>query len=140
MLYEKTAARANLHFERLTAEYFRLTAAISTYLLAFEGDRLIGFAQWIRKDNRMAGKYVGMDYDRSRATNSISDSPFGRSRTGCATAVTEFDLGVVSYYSKRLLGAELMPTHLYFRHRNALAHWVLEKFSFLLEPSAEELK
>ena len=48
-LYQGTAARANLHFENLTADYFRLTAGISTYLLAYEGDRPIGFAQWIRK-------------------------------------------------------------------------------------------
>jgi hypothetical protein len=139
-LYQKTAARANLHFERLTAEYFRLTAGISTYLLAFEGERPIGFAQWIRKDHRMAGKYVGMDYARSPAYELYFGLAIRSIQNGVRDGVTEFDLGVVSYYSKRLLGADLIPTHLYFRHRNALAHWVLQKFRFLLEPSADELK
>lgn len=139
-LYQRTAARANLHFEQLTVEYFRLTAAISTYLLAFEGDRLIGFAQWIRKDHRMAGKYVGMDYDRSRAYELYFGLAIRSIQNGLRDGVTEFELGVVSYYSKRLLGADLTPTHLYFRHRNALLHWVLAKCRFLLEPSAEELK
>jgi hypothetical protein len=139
-LYEKTAARANLHFERLTAEYFRLTAGISTYLLAFEGDRPIGFAQWIRKGNRMAGKYVGMDYDRSQSYELYFGLAIRSIQNGLRDGITEFELGVVSYYSKRLLGAELTPTYLYFQHRNALAHWALERFRFLLEPSAEELK
>ena len=35
-LYEKTAVRADLQFEHLNATYFRLTAPISHYLLAFE--------------------------------------------------------------------------------------------------------
>jgi hypothetical protein len=139
-LYQKTAARANLHFEQLTADYFRLTAGISTYLLALEGDRPIGFAQWIRKEKRMAGKYVGMAYDRSRAYELYFGLAIRSIQNGLRDGVTEFELGVVSYYSKRLLGAELMPTHLYFRHRNALVHRVLEKCRFLLEPSAEELK
>jgi predicted N-acyltransferase len=139
-LYEKTAARANLHFERLTTEYFRLTAAISTYLLAYEGDRPIGFAQWLRKENRMAGKYIGMDYARSGAYEIYFGLAIQAIQNGIRDGVTEFELGVLSYYSKRLLGAELVPTRLYFRHRNALVHRVLEKCRFLLEPSAEELK
>ena len=139
-LYEKTAAQANLHFERLNAEYFRLTAAISTYLLAYEGDRLIGFSQWIRKGHRMAGKYVGMDYERSGAYQLYFGLAIRSIQNGLRDGVTEFDLGVVSYYSKRLLGAELMPTRSTSRHRNAPTHWMLGKFRFLLEPSAEELK
>jgi len=139
-LYEKTADRANLHFERLNPEYFRRTAAISTYAIAFEGERPIGFAQWIRKQHRMAGKYVGMDYERSPAYELYFGLAIRSIQNGARDGVTEFDLGVVSYYSKRLLGAEPVPTRLYFRHRNALVHRVLEKFKFLLEPSAEELK
>ena len=88
----------------------------------------------------MAGKYVGMDYGRSRAYELYFGLTIRSIQNGLRDGVTEFDMGVVNYYSKRLLGAELMPTRLYFRHRNALVHRVLEKFRFLLEPSAEELK
>jgi hypothetical protein len=109
-------------------------------LLAYEGNRLIGFAQWLRKDHRMVGKYVGMDYERSRAFDLYFGLIIRSIQNGVQAGTTEFELGATSYYSKRLLGAELVPTRLYFRHRSAPLHWLLRKFSFVLEPSAAELQ
>jgi hypothetical protein len=139
-LYRKTADRSNIEFERLNPRYFELTAAISTYLLAYEGNRLIGFVQWIRKANRTVGKYVGLDYERSRAYELYFGLIIRSIENGLRDGITEFELGPLSYYSKRLLGAELISTRLYYRHHNVLVHWVLEKCRFLLEPSAQELQ
>ncbi len=138
-LYEATAARADLHFERLNEEYFRLTAPISTYMLAYEDGRLIGFVQWLRKGSRMSGKYVGMDYARNRQYDLYFGIVLQSVVRGIRDGVREFDLGVGSYYSKRMIGAGLLPTRLYFRHRQPVVQWLLARCKFLLEPSAEEL-
>ena len=138
-LYEKTAARAELQFEALNADYFRLTAPFSIYLLAYEGERMIGFVQWMRKGARMAGKYIGMDYARNRQYDLYFGMVLQSIRRGIGGGVREFDLGVGSYYSKRMIGAVQRPTRLYFRHHNALVQALLKRCKFLLEPSAEEL-
>jgi len=138
-LYEKTATRGDLHFENLNADYFRLTAPISIYLLAYEGERMIGFAQWIRKGARMSGKYIGMDYSRNRQYDLYFGMILQSIRRGVADGVREFDLGVTGYYSKRMIGAVQRPTRLYFRHHNAFVQALLKRCKFLLEPSAEEL-
>src|SRR5262249_54407927 len=65
-LYGETLDRASLVFDRLTEEYFRKTSAISKYLLAFKQDKLIGFAQLLVKNGKMAHMYVGMDYSLAR--------------------------------------------------------------------------
>lgn len=138
-LYDMTAAHADLQFEQLNAGYFRLTAPFSTYLLAFEGERVIGFVQWMRKGARMSGKYIGMDYTRNRQYDLYFGLVLQSVLRGVAGGVREFDLGVSSYYAKRMIGAVQRPTRLYFRHRNAFMQALLRRCRFLLEPSAEEL-
>ena len=56
---------------------------------------------------------------------------------GIRDGVREFDLGVSSYYSKRMMGAGLLPTRLYFRHHQPVVQWLLARCKFLLEPSAD---
>ena len=100
---------------------------------------MIGFVQWLRKGARMSGKYVGMDYTRNRQYDLYFGMVLESVRRGIADGVREFDLGVGSYYSKRMMGAQQRPTRLYFRHRNAIVQALLKRCRFLLEPSAEEL-
>jgi hypothetical protein len=138
-LYEATAVRAEIHFERLNIEYFRLTAELSTYMLAYEGERLVGFIQWLRKGREMSGKYVGMDYSRNRQYSLYYGMGLQSVLASVRKGVHEFDLGVGSYYSKRLMGAHTLPTRLYFKHHNPLLQWLLARCRFLLEPSAAEL-
>ena len=138
-LYNETAARADLQFERLNESYFKLTASFCSYLCAHEGDRLIGFVQLMRKDRKISAKYMGMDYTRNRQYDLYFVLLLQCVLRGVGQGVREFDLGVSSYYSKRLIGAHQRPTHLYFKHNNAVLHWLLKRCKFLLEPSAEEL-
>lgn len=138
-LYEATAGRAAIRFERLNIDYFRLTAELSTYMLAYEGERLVGFIQWLRKGGKMSGKYVGMDYTRNRQYSLYSGMVLQSVLTAIRADVREFDLGVGSYYSKGLMGAQSRPTRLYFKHHNPLLHSLLARCRFLLEPSAQEL-
>jgi len=138
-LYEATRNRANLHFERLNVDYFRLTAPASTYMLAYEGECLVGFIQWLRKGVKMSGKYIGMDYARNRRYALYFGIVLQSILYGIRNGVSRFDLGVGSYHSKRLIGAGMLPTRLYFRHHNRLLHWALARCKFLIAPSTREL-
>lgn len=139
-LYLNTYQHAATRFEQLTPAYFRATAAISTYLLFFEAETLIGFAQIIGKGRKAAITYLGMDYQRGR--------PYGLYYLICLKSIEtclrngyrQLDLGVTAYHFKHLLGATLIETRLYFRHRNRPLTWLLGKCKFLLEPGATELR
>lgn len=139
-LYLNTYERSPVKFERLTLAYFQETANISKFLLFFEGESLIGFAQLIGKQRKMILKYVGMNYECNRR--------YGLYFLLCLKAIeacvrdgyARLDLGVTSYHFKHLLGSQLIKTNIYYRHNNPLVNWLLGKLKFLLEPSAEELQ
>ncbi|HEU0282894.1 MAG TPA: GNAT family N-acetyltransferase [Gallionella sp.] len=139
-LYLNTHERSPIKFERLTLDYFQKTAGISKFLLYFEEESLIGFAQLIGKQRKMILKYVGMDYECNRL--------YGLYFLLCLKAIeacardgyARLDLGVTSYHFKHLLGSRLIETNIYYRHNNPLANWLLGKLKFLLEPSAEDLQ
>lgn len=138
-LYMNTYLRAPTRFERLTPEYFRQTAAISNFLIFFEVDTPIGFAQIIAKGGKACFAYVGMDYRRSR--------DYGLYYALCLKGIEacirdghrRMELGVTSYHFKRLLGGRLIETSLYFRHGNPLLNWLLGRSKFLIEPTDDEL-
>ena len=52
----------------------------------------------------------------------------------------EIELGETHYEFKKALGCTLVDTSVYFRHRNPWVHRLMALFSFVFEPSAEELK
>ncbi|MCX7192423.1 MAG: hypothetical protein NTY60_02155 [Proteobacteria bacterium] len=138
-LYLNTYNHAPLKFERLTLAYFQQTAAISRFLLFFEADTLIGFAQIIGKNQKALFKYVGMNYLHNRQ--------YGLYYVMCLKGIEvcerkgyhQLELGVTSYHFKRLLGGQLVETGLYFRHSHPLINYLLGKFKFLIEPTADEL-
>lgn len=139
-LYLSTHERSPIKFERLTADYFRETAGLSRFLLFFEEESLVGFAQLIGRQRKMVLKYVGMDYRCNRQ--------YGLYFLLCLKAIEacvrdgheRLELGVTSYHFKHLLGSRLVETAIYYRHGNPLANWLLGKLKFLLEPSAEDLQ
>ena len=138
-LYLNTYNHAPTRFERLTPAYFRNTASLSKYLLFFEADRLIGFAQIIGKNQKALFKYVGMNYLHNRQ--------YGLYYVMCLKGIEicvkggyhQLELGVTSYHFKHLLGGQLVETGLYFRHSHPLINYLLGKFKFLIEPTADEL-
>jgi hypothetical protein len=139
-LYLLTYERSPHKFERLNRAYFVETASISRYLLFFEDDLLIGFAQLLCGNGRMIHKYVGMDYERSRQYQ-LYFSLFLRAVDICIRdGRTVLECGATGYEFKRYLGSDMEPTWLYFRHNRWLVNAILKKLAFLLEPSEEELR
>lgn len=139
-LYLNTYEQSPIRFERLTPDYFRKTAGISKFILCFEDETLIGFAQLIGKQRKMVGKYLGMDYECNRRYGLYFLLSLKAIEACARDGYTRLDLGVTSYHFKHLLGGQLIETSIYYRHHNPLANWLLGRLKFLLEPSAEELQ
>ncbi len=139
-LYLNTHDQSPVQLERLTTEYFVQTAPLSTYLLFYEEARLIGFSQVLGAGTHRALKYVGMDYERGQAyglwflmyLRAIDYSL----QIGCDC----LELGPTTYEFKKFLGCKLTESWLYYHHRQPLAHWLLSKLAFLLEPTEAELR
>lgn len=139
-LYLNTYERAQIKFEKLVPEYFTRTGPISRYLLLYEDEHLIGFVQLICRDGRMVFRYIGMDYERNRK-HGLYFLLFLKGIEYCIREnIHEMECGPTSYDFKRRLGCDLVPTYVYYRHRNPLLNWVLGKARHLLEPTEEELR
>lgn len=139
-LYLDTLNHSQIRFETLTPEYFRQVAGLGRFHLYFEEERLIGFLQLLSNGCKANLKYMGMDHRRNRQYY-LYFAMCLRAIAACqAAGCTRIELGVSSYHAKLLMGCELTETRIYYRHRHPLAHWLLGKCRFLLEPSAAELR
>ena len=138
-LYLNTRSRSLIRFECLSPAYFSSTSTLSIYILAFLQDRLVGFAQLLPKGNRVVGKYLGMDYTVNREHELYFALCLRFIDISVSRGFKEIEFGETSYHFKKELGCELVDTWIYYRHRNHIAHALLARFAFLLEPSKENL-
>lgn len=139
-LYLQTNERAIVHFEKLNRDYFVETAALSEYILAFEEERLVGFAQLISRNGSMLFKYVGMDYRCAHAYGLYFGLLIRMIEHAIDTRTTALDFGVTAYEFKRKLGARMVDTWVYYRHANRMLNAVLKRCAPLLKPGADELE
>lgn len=138
-LYRQTCERSDIQFEDLPPAYFEETAALSRYILCFEGERLVGFHQLICSQRTMCCKYIGMDYAIAHE-HKLYFALMLRAVDICIReGMAEVDFGVTSYAFKRYVGSEMHEVFNHFRHRNRVVNALLSKLSFLLEPDPSEL-
>ena len=138
-LYLQTYERAQVQFEKLTPGYFAQTAHLSEYLLAFDGDKLVGFAQLMAGQGRMLFKYVGMDYACAKPWGLYFGLLIRMVEHARDSGHQALDFGVTAYDFKRKLGAQMQETFVYYRHTHRVLNYVLRLAAPLLEPGAEEL-
>lgn len=138
-LYLNTLNESPIHFERLSPEYFSNTSELSIYILVFLQDRLVGFVQLISKGDKVAGKYLGMDYTVSREHELYFALCLRIVDMSTRRGFKEIEFGETNYQFKKKLGCDLIDTWVYYRHRNPIVHAMLTRFAFLLKPSESEL-
>ncbi len=124
-LYLQTLARAEMVLERLTPLFFANIAPLGKYVLYWEGDTLIGFTLLICKGRTMLAKYLGMDYARARRYGLYFVMLLNQIDICVRDGYTIYQTGQSAYDFKVRLGSRLIPTFIYFRHRNPLMHKVL---------------
>jgi len=139
-LYIKVHDRSKIQFERLDLNYFVSTAPISQYVLAYLGEELVGFVQTFEKDKRMVAQYIGIDDAFNRAHGIYFALAIRVVDLAIELGCEQIELGETHYEFKRALGCSLKETSVYFRHRNPWMHRLMSLFSFVFEPSEEELR
>lgn len=124
-LYLDTFRHADITFEKLTPRFFERVAPISKYVLYWENDRLIGFSLLICKHRTMLAKYMGMDYARSRRYGLYFVMLLNHIDICVRDGYTRYQTGQSSYSFKERIGSTLIPTYIYFRHRNRILNRML---------------
>jgi len=139
-LYLQTLERSGIQFERLSMDYFVSTAWMSHYVVAYLGEQVVGFVQTIRKEKKLTALYIGIDNTYNREHGVYFALAMRVVDYAIAMECEEVELGETHYEFKRALGCKLEETYVYFRHRNPWVHRVMSWFSFVFEPSEDELR
>lgn len=139
-LYIKVHARSKIQFERLDLHYFVSTAPISQYVLAYLGEKVVGFVQTLQKDKRMVAQYIGIDDAYNRAHGIYFALAIRVVDLAIELECEQVELGETHYEFKKALGCSLQETSVFFRHRHPWVHRLMALFSFVFEPSEDELR
>lgn len=123
-LYRATFARADLQFEELTPAYFsgvlELMPGRAFCVLYFVDDALLAANLLIQSKTTLLDKFFCMDGEAGRLHNLYFLSWFTNVRLCLERNLVKYQSGQAAYENKIRLGSRLIPTSMYFRHRNAL--------------------
>ena len=118
-------------FEELPANYFpRIMQALGPrafLMLYWVGEELAAFNLMLRDDTRLIDKFWGMDRDLARAHDLYFVSWMANVRFCIAEGIPLLQTGQTAYAAKVRLGSRLVRSHIWFRHRNPLLHFVLRQ-------------
>jgi len=136
-LYAETRARGDLQFEILTADYF--TGVLdrmgqrAACVLYFVNDELMAANLVLVDAGTLVDKFFCMRAE-GRDHNLYFLSWFTNIRLCLEMGLTRYQSGQAAYANKLRLGSGLIPTTLYFRHRNPLLNRALRWLAPLLAP------
>lgn len=129
-LYVEQSQRSELSFGIHNRMYFseicrRVPGA--QYVLFFDGDELIGFNLIIETATCLVDKYIGMDPIKGRANNVYFAAFIEKIRYCVEHKLPVCHLGAAAEGVKVRMGAYMLPSYVFFRHRNPLVNLVLKK-------------
>ena len=136
-LYAETRARGDLQFETLTADYF--TGVLdrmgdrAACVLYFVDDRLMAANLVLIDAGTLVDKFFCMRAE-GRDHNLYFLSWFTNIGLCLDLGLTRYQSGQAAYANKLRLGSGLIPTTMYFRHRNPLLNRALRWLAPLLAP------
>lgn len=138
-LYESTRAQSGLDYgdlEVLPPGYF---AAVSqalgdaaVFALYWVGDTLAAFNLLLIEPGRLIDKFLGMRYPLAREHNLYAVSWMANVRFCLANGIAQLQSGQTAYASKLRFGSRLVPSAIFFRHRQPVFNWALKSISPLL--------
>ena len=130
-LYLEVLEHSEFSLEKLTPAFFEALGPISRYVLYWEGSRLIGFSLLLCDRGRMHYKYLGMDYERGRRHGLYFIMCLSHVEMCLRDGISTYQTGATSYAFKERLGSTLQPVRLYFRHRNPILNWFVQRYMAL---------
>jgi len=135
-LYESTRQQSGLDygdFERLPPAYFaevsRRLGDQALFVLYWVGPTLAAFNLLLIERERVIDKFLGMRYPLGRQHNLYALSWLTNVRYCLAHGKTQLQSGQTAYASKLRFGSRLVPSAIYFRHRQRLLNWALHAIS-----------
>ncbi|SFI98945.1 Predicted N-acyltransferase [Bosea sp. OK403] len=135
-LYESTRAESGLDYgdlEKLPPGYFSgITAALgerALFVLYWVGTTLAAFNLLLIERERVIDKFLGMRYPLAREHNLYALSWMTNVRYCLAHGISRLQSGQTAYASKLRFGSRLVPSVIFFRHRQGVLNWVLRSIS-----------
>lgn len=136
-LYEEVYAQSEIHFDKLTAEFFRAIlqdASLDGHLfLYYRQGSLIGFNLCFIHNNMLIDKYVGFRYPEARQYNLYFISWMENLNFAITRQLTHYVAGWTDPEIKAYLGAKFTFTHHAVYPRNPLLRKILGKLSHHFE-------
>lgn len=135
-LYESTRTQSGLDygdFEKLPPGYFSGTAAAlgerALFVLYWVGTTLVAFNLLLIERERVIDKILGMRYPLAREHNLYVLSWMTNVRYCLAHGISQLQSGQTAYASKLRFGSRLVPSMIFFRHRQGVLNWALRSIS-----------
>ncbi len=102
-------------------------------LLCWQGDRLMSFLFILLADDRIIGKYIGMNYPEARDLNLYFIMALKMIELAIERRASVVEMGVTTYPTKLLFGGHLERRWLYFQFLGPIQDAVISPFAFLFD-------
>ncbi len=132
-LYCKTVERQDLTFATLRKSYFeRVCHAVpgAEYVLYFVEGKLSAFNLVVLREGCLVDQYFGMNPEIGRQYALYFVSWAENIRYCIDHKIELYHAGSSAEDLKKRLNAEVIPSLIFFKHRNPLAHYLLKKLKF----------
>ncbi len=134
-LYVEQVGRSDMSLGIHNREYFaevcqRVDGAF--YILFFHDQELIGFNLVIASKTLLLDKYVGMDVVRGRENNIYFLAWMEKIKHCIVNRIPLLHLGAAAEAVKVRLGASMVPSYIFFRHRNPIFNFAMSKLTPML--------
>jgi hypothetical protein len=137
-LYNETRQQSRFDYgdlETLPPQYFRAVSRAlgdrAVVMLYYVGDQLAAFNLLLIEKKRVIDKFLGMRYPLAREYDLYILSWIENVKFALMSDATQLQSGQTAYAEKLRLGSRLVPSAIYFKHRNRLAHGCLGLFARL---------
>ena len=138
-LYLNVYRRSNLHFEKLTRDYFCRLGQLMPERVRFfvwrRNGKAVAFGECIVHGNTMYAEYLGLDYSVALRLHLYHYVFRDLVRWGMANGYKWLQSSGLNYDPKLHLRYRLMPVDLYVKHTSPIINIMLRRLLPLLEPT-----
>jgi hypothetical protein len=138
-LYLQTYHRSNLHFEKLTKEYFcglgRRMRDKNRFFIWRQNGKIVAFGSCLVQGDTMHAEYLGLDYAVAIDLHLYHYTFRDLVSWGIANGYKWFHSSALNYDPKFHLRYRLDPIDLYVRHTSTIANALLSRILPWLEPT-----
>ncbi len=138
-LYLQVYNRSDLHFEKLSKEYFcslgRRMADKARFFVWRQNEKIVAFGSCLLQGDTVHGEYLGLDYDVALELHLYHYTFRDLISWGIAGGYKWFHSSALNYDPKFHLRYRLDPIDLYVRHTSPLLNVFFSRLVLWLEPT-----